>query len=157
MDTRSLAEEQVCRATKAEFLHFFGSKRGDSGFGNPNRHRCQRLDLRKLLWPFVDHPVVPVQWKPVDGEDIHVVEDTLRFHVQDKVWINGRNAAQDFEEVRRLGFYGGGGGGRVRHGGENFPARIELEVPMRLIVGLVPEHYRFDHAEASQLATGGML
>src|SRR5262249_52524099 len=36
-------------------------------------------------------------------------------------------------------------GRELRHLTERGPARVELEIPMRQVVRLVPKHHRFDH------------
>src|SRR6185437_1550218 len=67
----------------------------------------------------------------------------MRPHELHEIGINGRNAAQhDFQlwihapdRLRRLD----------SHIGEHLPVAIYLEVPMRKVIGFVPEHYRFNH------------
>jgi hypothetical protein len=44
-----------------------------------------------------------------------------------------------------------GAAGELRSLGEHRPARIDLLVPVGLVVGLVPDHRGFDHARGSPL------
>jgi hypothetical protein len=87
--------------------------------------------------------VVPVEREAVQRDGIDLVEDALPLHVVDELRIDGRDAAQHARETAALG--ADGLARALDHVAEARPVGIDLEVPVRLVVGLVPEHDGFDH------------
>ena len=80
---------------------------------------------------------------------VHAREDALVAHVDDEVWIDWRDAAEDAREAGALA------GDRVpRHADHrrvHAPILVDLEIPMRFVVRLVPQLHRFDHESRSQV------
>src|SRR5262249_3502533 len=68
----------------------------------------------------------------------------VRAHQLNEVWIDRRNSAQNQRQFRVLVAHRPAGSDH--HLGKKLPIRIKLEVPMRQIVGFIPQHYGFNHA-----------
>ena len=77
------------------------------------------------------------------GDDIEVLEHALVTHIGNKHWVNGGNATEHAQHMRVFG------GHSVRcdfdHVRKNLPVRVYLKGPVRFVIGLVPEHNRFNH------------
>src|SRR5690606_26829472 len=74
-------------------------------------------------------------------------EDALRSEVLDEVRVDRRDPAEHAGEGRAFG--GHGRGRDLHHFRVDPPVRIDLEIPVRLVVRLVPELHRFDHGHTS--------
>jgi hypothetical protein len=149
MDARGAADQQLGGALQAELLHLFGSEGGNPDLRDPDRQLGARRDLRQLIGPLVDHPVVPVERETVHRHRVHLVENALTLHVLDEQRVDRRDAAEHAGQISVLGRH------RLpceaRHLGEAGPFRVDLEIPVRLVVGLVPDHHRFDHGSSRAL------
>ena len=127
------------------------SEVGDAAFGDPDRPvRHYGADVLEPLRPFVDRPQVPVEREAVHGYGIDGVHRPVLDHQPHEVGIDRRHAAQHAGEPRALG--GDGKARLTRHLAEHRPARVKLEVPVRLVVGLVPDHHGIDHGRIGLLA-----
>jgi hypothetical protein len=76
----------------------------------------------------MDLPVVPVEREAVDGDDVELIQRALPIEPLDEQGVDGRDAA-----------------GEPAHVAEGLPFLIELQVPVGLVVRLVPDHRSFDH------------
>src|SRR5439155_24295568 len=63
----------------------------------------------------------------------------------------GRDASEHAADRGPLRFYGIGR--EIEHAGVRAPVRIQVEVPVREVVRLVPQHYGFNHELASGTRT----
>ena len=148
MDAGGTAEEELGGAAEAEFLHLLGAEGRDPHLGHPDRQVGQRLDLGQPLGPLVDLPVVPVEREAVHGDGVDVVEHPLLFHVEDELGVDRRDPAQDAGERAVLPPHGlpreNG------HAGEHLPLGVDLEVPVGLVVRLVPQLHGLDHTITSR-------
>jgi len=88
--------------------------------------------------------MVPVERETVQRHDVNLIERAFCLKVLNERRIDRRDAAEHARQGRVRGADGLRGAGR--HLGEQPPVRIEFRVPMRLVVGLVPDHRGFDHA-----------
>ena len=104
--------------------------------------RRHRRDLFELVRPLVDHPVVPVEREAVHRDRVQIIERALGREAADELGVDRRNAAEHARQARRFG--GDRLAGEPRHAREARPAGIGFEVPVRLVVRLVPDHRRFD-------------
>src|SRR4051794_38693015 len=86
--TSGLACEQLHRALKSPFLDLFSPERGDTDFRYPHGKITDRLNFAQFLRPFVDHPMVPVEWKSMNRDNIHRIEHALTLHICDEVGID---------------------------------------------------------------------
>ena len=144
MDPRRLADEKLGRPFQSPDLDLLGAEGRDADLADPDRQVGDGADLVDLRRPFVDLPQVPVEREAVHGDRVDVVEHPLVRHVADEGGIDRRHAA---EHARKRGVLGPDRLPRGDRGlGEAAPARVELGVPMGLVVGLVPDHRRFDHS-----------
>jgi hypothetical protein len=138
------ADQQLGGTLQTEFLDLLGSKTRCPNLGNPYRKTAGEGDLGELRRPLVDHPKIPVEREPVYCHDIESLQRALAGEVGDEQRIDRRNTAQYTRQTRHL--CRNRVAGQKRHSGEAFPVGIELEIPMRFVVRLVPQHYSFDHA-----------
>jgi hypothetical protein len=86
----------------------------------------------------------------VDGDHFEVIEHAIAFEALDEEGVDRRDAAEHALDGRidgmdRLGRFGQG---RRQHR----PVGVDLRVPMRFVVGLVPDHGCFDHSAAFPFA-----
>jgi hypothetical protein len=144
VDPRCPADQQLRRPLEAEHLHLLGAEGRDADLGHPDRQVGHGTDLVELGRPVLELPVIPVEWKAVDRHRLDMVEHALAGHVLDERGIDRRDAAQHPDEAGTFG--ADGAASQDRHLGEARPVRVLLEGPMRLVVGLVPQHHGFDHA-----------
>ena len=79
----------------------------------------------------------------VDGHDVDLVQPPLPRQVRHEAGVDGAHPPQHAGEPRALGAHRGAGA--AHHVGVDPPPRIEPEVPVGHVVGLVPEHHRLDH------------
>jgi hypothetical protein len=143
VDARHPPQQERGGAPQAEALHFLGAERGRPHLRDPDRQVRHRLDLLEALRPLMDRPMVPVQGEPMHRHGLHTVQHPLRLHVGDETRVDGRDAA---EHAHQAGAFGGHRlGGELGHGGEEPPLGVELKGPVRFVVGLIPQHDRFDH------------
>ena len=98
--------------------------------------------------PLVDLPEVPVERKSVHGDGVDMVEHTMVLHLLHERRIDRRDAAKHLGRCAALSA-AIASAASDRHCGEPLPVRVELRVPMRLVVGLVPDHRRLDHRRSS--------
>src|SRR3954452_14204057 len=75
--------------------------------------------------------------------DIDVVERALAGEVLHEKRVDRRHAAEHAHDVRIC--FADRARRKARHLGEFVPTRIDLWIPMGFVVGLVPDHRRFDH------------
>jgi hypothetical protein len=101
------------------------------------------LDLFETFGPFVNHPVVPIQGKTVHRYDINRIKHAQIAHPSNEKSIDRRNAAQHTYQPRVSPLHSLRGS--TDHGRKLFPFRIDLEIPMRLVIRLIPKHHCFDH------------
>ena len=94
VDSIHLALQQLGRALKSPLLHLFRPKGRYADFGDPDRQLRDGANLRNLVGPFVDRPMIPVEGKAVHGDDVEVVQDILLFQRLYKVGIDRRDTAQ---------------------------------------------------------------
>ena len=142
MHTRRAIEDEIHRLSQSEELHFFRAERRHADFTDPDRELRDLADLLQFVGPFVNLPVIPVEWKSVHGHDVDLLEHTLSLHAANESRVDRRDPAEDARErgvdaADRVG-------GAARHVRKNHPLRIELEIPMREIVRFVPKHHRFN-------------
>lgn len=103
----------------------------------------------------MDLPEVPVEWETMGRNGVDVVEHALRFHKSEEVRINRRNSA---EHAREPGIdLPDRSRGQLCHMGKAAPVRIDLRIPMRLVVRLVPDHGGFDHEYLRIAGNAGRL
>jgi hypothetical protein len=101
------------------------------------------MDLCNLFRPLVDLPMIPIERKAMHGDDIENIEHAVTLHVADEIGIDRRNTAETLKQPRIFGPHRRRG--ELHHLGVSAPVTIDLEVPVGLVVGFVPEHDRFDH------------
>src|SRR5438067_9651930 len=89
VDTFGTPAQQLGSAVQAKDLHLLGPERGGPGFGDPHRERRDGLNFLELVRPFVNAPVIPIQWEAMHGDDIEVLEHALVAHIGNKHWVNG--------------------------------------------------------------------
>ncbi len=153
VDARRLAFEQLGGAGEAPSLHLLRAKGGDADLRHPHGQGGHGLDLGDLRRPILERPQVPVERKAVHGDGVDRVEHAVPGHAGDEAGIDGRHAA---EHAGDAGIDGADRlARRLRHGGEQRPVGVDGRVPMRLVVGLVPDHRRFDHALFSSVPRAG--
>src|SRR5690242_16572323 len=77
------------------------------------------------------------------SHNVNLVEHALNVHQLNELRVNWRNTAQyDLEDgVNRANL----ARGQSHHFCEFLPLGVQMEVPVREIIGLVPEHYSFNH------------
>ncbi len=80
---------------------------------------------------------------------IDVIHNAPRGEPLDEGGIDGRHAAEHPWKGWILGC--DGLARQARHTGEDLPVRIQVGIPVRLVVGLVPDLDRFDHAKPPPL------
>src|SRR6185369_3277373 len=89
-------------------------------------------------------PMVPIQREAVQRDYINRVEHAVAAQQLYKVGVDRRKTAQHDGQVRIDLSY------RLRrqhdHSCEDFPIWIDVKIPVRKIVRLIPKHYGFDHA-----------
>ena len=143
-NARHPADQQLGGAVDAEDLHFFRSERSHTHLGHPDRLALRNgLDLGDLGRPLVDLPQVPVQREAMHRQRVDRRKDAMRLDLAHPVRIDGRHAAENARDVR---IHRGDGVAGADHAiGEQGPFGIEGEIPVRLVVRLVPEHGGFDH------------
>src|ERR1051325_10423930 len=88
MNSRNTADQQFRSSAHAKFLDFFRAEAGYANFGDPNRQISNGLDLTDALRPFVNLPVLPIQRKAVQGDDIEMIEDAEALHARDEFRID---------------------------------------------------------------------
>ena len=93
MHTVNKGQQQLGRSLQAKSLHLLGAKRRYTGFGDPDRLGCDAANLFDLFGPLTYAPVVPIERKPVDRDDIDIVKNAMAFKKLNKFWIDGREAA----------------------------------------------------------------
>ena len=91
--------------------------------------------------------------KPCTAMTSSAVERALCLHVGDEIRVDRRDAAENPGQARRLGR--DRLAGQPAHARKPRPVRVELGVPMRLVVRLVPDHRGFDHAATPLTPRGG--
>ena len=74
---------------------------------------------------------------------VNMLEYAGCLHPIHEGWVDWRNAAQDAGQGRMN--RANGFSGEHGHLREAAPARIELQIPMRLVVRLIPYFDSFDH------------
>ena len=144
VDVRHPPEQQLRGAFEAEDLHLVRPEAADADLGRPDRlvgHH--RFDLGDLVGPGMDRPEVPVEWEAVDGDHVDRVQRAVAAHLLHPRRVDRRHAAQHPRHLRvDRGNRPAGADHRV---GIDRPIGIEIGVPVRLVVGFVPDHRRFDH------------
>ena len=147
VDARGAADQQLGGALQAPFLNLLGAERGDAYFAYPDGHFRTGLDAGELVRPFVQQPVVPVQREAVHGNRVQLFHHALRLQHAQEVRVYRRHAAEHAGQAWRFG--GDCGAGEFGHCGKGRPARVVLEVPVTLVVRLVPDHRGLDHRARS--------
>src|SRR5205085_11860950 len=105
--------------------------------------------LFNLFRPLMDVPMVPIKGEAVHCDHVDGVQHSIRTEQGYKVGIDGRDATQG--NTQRRIFTTDRRSCSHHHLSEDLPVGIELEVPVRQVVRLVPEHYRFYHASSQKL------
>ena len=144
-DARHPAEQQLGGAVDAELLDFLGAEAADADLGDPDLLvRDHRLDLGDLA-PAIRRSATGSSRAEsrARATTSTCVEHAVSLHPLDPERVDRRHAAEHALHLRidradRLA-------GLDRHVGEHRPFGVDLGVPMRLVVGLVPDHRRFDH------------
>jgi hypothetical protein len=83
----------------------------------------------------------------VHRDRIELIEQALSNHIRHEIRVDRRDAAKHARQARRLRT------DRLAresaHTGKTRPVRVKLGIPMRFVVGFVPDHGGFDHAATS--------
>src|SRR5262249_8213367 len=87
--------------------------------------------------------MVQVQWKSMHRDDTHIVEDAQPAKKPHEVGIDRRHSPESDFQLWIHSAYGLGCSDD--HAGEDLPLRILMEIPMRKIIRLIPQHYGFNH------------
>src|SRR5688572_13187204 len=87
--------------------------------------------------------MIPIEWEAVNSNDIEYFKYAPGIQTLDKGRVNRRNTA---EHALQRGIHSGDFVGRqLYHFRKGVPLRIDLEIPVRLVVRLIPEHHRVYH------------
>ena len=127
-------------------LYFLGAERGSPRFAHPDRLAAyDGANLLQLLRPFGDVPMIPIERKAMDSDNIHRLQHAVSGEQFNKSRVNGRNAAENNLDVRiRLSDCLRSG---MNEGSKLLPLRVQVEVPVRQIIRLVPQHHGFNHQD----------
>src|SRR6185437_15270842 len=137
------AANQFEGSLKSESLHFLSAKRRGSHFEHPHRFSGNLGGFIKPAWPFVDRPMVPIQGETVYSHRVQVFHDPVAGHQPNKITIAGGDSAEHNGE-RGVG-RADGSGGLLRQIRESFPSGVEMKIPMREVIWLVPQYNGFKH------------
>ena len=153
MDARRPAGQQLGGAAQAPFLHLLGAEGGDADLGDPDRQmRRPRGSCRS--WPATRRSSSGSSRAGSRAPRPRRASSSTPWPSSsaDEIRVDRRHAAEHARQARRLGR--DRLAGEPRHAREHRPVRVVLEIPMRLVVGLVPDHRRFDHRRAPSAARG---
>jgi hypothetical protein len=104
------------------------------------------LDILQPCRPFIDLPEIPVEREAVHRYCVDLVKNALPFEVADEVNVDRRHSAENPHQARTRG--GNSFACRYRQFGESREVGIDLRIPVRFVVRLVPYLHRFDHSAA---------
>src|SRR5438105_12594257 len=99
MNPRCSSDKQFSRSTQTKLLHFFRTEGGDADLRHPNRQVGNGTDFIETARPFLNHPIVPIEWKTMHGHGIELVEDAEVLDTADEMRINRRNAAENARKI----------------------------------------------------------
>src|SRR5258707_15118054 len=89
-------------------------------------------------------PVVPVEWETMNCNYVYFVQHAVAAEQLHKSWINRRQSTQNDREPRAdlpdLACC------RNSHMGKYLPVGVQVKIPVREVVGLVPQHHCFNHS-----------
>src|SRR4051812_22584151 len=71
VNARREPDQQFGCAAQPELLHLLRAEARYTYLRHPYGQMRERLNLLQLVRPFVDHPVIPVEWKPVHRDGVH--------------------------------------------------------------------------------------
>ena len=77
MNTWRSTDKQFASSFESEHLNFFRTECRYANFADPDRQICYGIDFSKLVWPFMDCPMVPIERKSVHRDGIDVAQNTL--------------------------------------------------------------------------------
>src|SRR5215217_853091 len=155
VDPGDSPDQKLGGSLQPELLNLLRAKGRDPNFGDPDRKVGDLVNLAELVGPLVNGPVVPVQREPVYRDYIELVEHAEPAQCLNEVGIDRRDSPQNASQTGIFAAYGGRCG--LHQIGVYPPAGIELEIPMRHVVGFIPQLDRLDHAVAPTDSTGRPL